>query len=414
MKKAVMYGAGNIGRGFIGQLFSESGYHVVFIDVVKDTVDRLNADGCYPIKVARREGYHEITVHNVSAVNGMDLQSVADEIASADIMATAVGVNILPRITGAVSAGIMKRYESGNHKPLNIIICENLIDANKYFEKLLKEKLPSDLHDWFDKNIGLVEASIGRMVPVMTAEMKGDNPLRVYVEEYDVLPVDKKGFRGTIPEIKNMVPYEPFDFYIQRKLYMHNMAHALTAYLGKYKGYEYIWQACKDPAIKLFTVKALQESSLAMAKEHHEDIMALTNHSDDLLYRFQNPSLGDTVDRVGKDTKRKLSPSDRLAGAAKLCDKNGILPAYICVGMAAGFMFRAEGDAGSDEIIKLVEEQGIDDAITRVCDIAKDSEMHSTIKSYYSLLKQGCDLEIISNIVEITKNKWIKNRKNYI
>jgi mannitol-1-phosphate 5-dehydrogenase len=50
MKKAVMYGAGNIGRGFIGQLFSESGYHVVFIDIADSVVDRLNKDGCYPVK----------------------------------------------------------------------------------------------------------------------------------------------------------------------------------------------------------------------------------------------------------------------------------------------------------------------------------------------------------------------------
>lgn len=366
MKNAVMYGAGNIGRGFIGQLFSQTGYHVIFIDIVQDTVDRLNADSCYPVKIARRDGYEEMTVHNVSAVNGKDFSKTAEVISKADIMATAVGVNILPYIADVVAAGIKKRYDEGNNTPLNIIICENLIDANKYFEKLLKEKLPAQIHDWFDATIGLVEASIGRMVPVMTSEMKGDNPLRVYVEEYDVLPVDKKGFRGEIPYVKNMVPYEPFDFYIQRKLYMHNMAHAMTAYLGKYKGYEYIWQACMDPQIKVLVTKALWESSLAMSKEHGEDMTALSCHSEDLLYRFQNPSLGDTVDRVGKDTKRKLSPDDRLAGAAKLCVKNGILPASVCLGIAAGFLFNAPQDAGSEQVLKTVEENGIDNAITMV------------------------------------------------
>lgn len=414
MKKAVMYGAGNIGRGFIGQLFSQSGYHVVFIDIVKDTVDMLNQDGCYPIRIARKEGYEEMIVDHVSAVNGNDFQETAEVISKADIMATAVGVNVLPYIVDVVTAGIKKRYDAGNHTPLNIIICENLIDANKYFEKLLKEKLPEEIHPWFDETIGLVEASIGRMVPVMTSEMKGDNPLRVYVEEYDVLPVDKKGFRGEIPYVKNMVPYEPFDFYIQRKLYMHNMAHAMTAYLGKYKGYEFIWQACMDPAIKVLVMKALSESSLAMSKEHGEDMTALSCHSEDLLYRFQNPSLGDTVNRVGRDTKRKLSPEDRLVGAAKLCDKNKILPASICLGIAAGFLFEAPQDAGSDQVDQTVQEQGIDNAITMVCDIPKESKLHSMIKDYYIMLKESSSLEMITASVEIIKNKWIKSRIEYI
>ncbi len=414
MKKAVMYGAGNIGRGFIGQLFSESGYNTVFIDIAKETVDRLNEDGCYPVKIARREGYSEIIIKNVQAVYGLDENSVIAQIAEADIMATAVGVNVLPKIAGVVSKGILKRYVCCKDKPLNIIICENLLDANLYFEKLLKERLPTEIYEWFNSNIGLVEASIGRMVPVMTEEMKGDNPLRVYVEEYDVLPVDKKGFRGDIPKIKNMVPYQPFDFYIQRKLYMHNMAHALTAYLGKYKKYNYIWEACSDPVIKVFVLRALTESALAMSYEHKEDIKSLVDHTQDLIFRFQNPSLGDTVDRVGKDTKRKLAYGDRMSGSIDLCIKNGILPINICVGLAAGFIFQSEGDPRSEEIIRLVSEKGIDYVITSLCNIKKESEVFSIIIKFYSLFMQGIDLEIIMEIAENMKNKWIKSKIDYI
>lgn len=414
MKKAVMYGAGNIGRGFIGQLFSESGYHVVFIDIADSVVDRLNKDGCYPVKIARRDGYEEITVKNVSAVNGKNVEMTAETIAAADVMATAVGVNVLPYIAGPIAAGIAKRFEMKNSEPLNIIICENLIGADKFLEKLLKDKLPESMHPWFDENIGLVEASIGRMVPVMTDEMKGDNPLRVYVEEYNVVPVDKKGFKGSIPYVKNMVPYEPFDFYIQRKLYMHNMAHTMTAYLGKYKGYEALWQACEDPSVKVPVTKALLESSMALAQEHSVDMKELICHGEDLLYRFQNPLLGDTVDRVGRDTKRKLSPEDRLAGAAKLCMKNDILPTAICLGIASGFLFRGKDDPGSEQVTKIVEEQGIDNAIEIVCGIEKESTIHSLIKTFYSMLINGESLEIITRKLEIIKNNWVKNRKNYI
>ena len=44
MKKAVQFGAGNIGRGFIGALLSQSGYHVVFADVVDKIIDKINED----------------------------------------------------------------------------------------------------------------------------------------------------------------------------------------------------------------------------------------------------------------------------------------------------------------------------------------------------------------------------------
>ncbi|NLN65817.1 MAG: hypothetical protein GX144_10525 [Clostridiaceae bacterium] len=130
MKKSVVYGAGNIGRGFIGQLFSESGYEVVFIDINQELVDRLNSNGKYPVQILDPRENKEFYVENVRAVNGRCLSVSAEEISNADIMATSVGVNILPEIAKTIAAGLKKRWRDGNTEPLNIIICENLIGAN--------------------------------------------------------------------------------------------------------------------------------------------------------------------------------------------------------------------------------------------------------------------------------------------
>jgi len=330
-----MYGAGNIGRGFIGALLSQSGYTVTFIDIAEPVVDALQTRKQYPVRYVSGAGYEDVWIQNVSAVNGKDLQAVADAIADCDIMATAVGARILPFIVPNIIEGLRKRWQLGKGV-LNMIICENLMDANKVLERLLKAALTEDECVQFDRTVGLVEASIGRMVPVQTEEMKDGDLLRVCVERYGFLPVDKAAFRGEIPEIANMVPFTPFDFYIQRKLYIHNMGHAVCAYLGGLLGKEYIWQAIGVPEIRLIVHNAMLDSAIALSKKHNMPLCDLQAHIADLLGRFANQALGDTCQRVGGDPARKLSPDDRLIGAAKMAAEQGITPSYLAVGAAAG------------------------------------------------------------------------------
>lgn len=203
----------------------------------------------------------------MTAVNGNDQEAASEAIANCDIMATAVGARILKFIVGNIVAGLRKRW-ARDDRPLNIIICENLMDANKVMEGMLKDLLTDEEKKHFDEKVGLVEASIVRMVPVQTEEMKDGDPMRVCVERYGFLPVDKAAFKGEIPEITNMVPFEPFDFYIKRKLYVHNMGHATCAYLGGYEGRKYIYQSIDDPEILNIVQNAMLESALALHKKY--------------------------------------------------------------------------------------------------------------------------------------------------
>ena len=170
MKKFIMYGAGNIGRGFIGKVFSENGFSVGFVDINKEVIGRLNADKEYPVDIVTNDGTEERIIKNVYGIDGTDVNLVAEEIASADIMATAIGVNVLKFIAKPIAQGLKLRFER-NAKPFNIIICENLIGADSYLKGLIKNELP-EYAERIDKEIGFVEASIGRMDPVMTEEKK--------------------------------------------------------------------------------------------------------------------------------------------------------------------------------------------------------------------------------------------------
>ena len=370
MKKAVMYGAGNIGRGFIAQLFSKSGYETALIDVNKTVVEKLNTDRCYPVKIVSAEGISEELVTNVYGVDGTSIDAVADEIASADVMATAVGVNILPRIAGAIAEGVRRRFAKCD-TPLNIIICENLI----------KEKLTEEEIKLFDERIGLVEASIGRMVPIMSEEMQEGNILKVWVEPYCELPVDKNGFKGDIPFVVNMVPFAPFEYFIQKKLFLHNMGHAATAYYGMLAGKKEIADAIAVEHIYEKVRAAMLESAAALSAEHgvpYDDVLAAT---EDLLNRFANPHLHDTVTRVGRDVMRKLAKGDRIIGAALLCEKHGLPYKNIIRVASAATLFPADTDEFAAKLHEMIKEDGISNALSKATGLDAKSDMIKDIVS---------------------------------
>ncbi len=387
MKQALMYGAGNIGRGFIGQLFHMSGYEISYIDVNMAVIDKLNLDGEYPIYITDGDSYREYRVTGVRGVNGRDNEAIAEAMAAADIMATAVGVNILKFIAAPFACGVRRRMEKGIDAPLNVIICENMIEADKYFAGLVKANLTPEECDYFDTHIALVEPSIGRMVPATPKEIAEKNPLAVCVEPYCELPVDKNAFKGEIPDIKNMVPFAPFDFFIRRKLFLHNMSHAMTAYFGALRGYTYIWEAIKDPDVRALVVAALEESSRALNLEYGVPMEELTAFSENLVYRFENKLLGDTIERVGKDTKRKLSVNDRFVGTATLCEKHGVRANHVLAGIAAGLHFAPEGDDSSCEVAADARQNGVLHALSTYCGIGEDTTAAKAVCDYYSVIE---------------------------
>ncbi len=327
-KTAVMIGAGSIGRGFLGQLFYLSSMTTCFIDVNQQVVDLLNEKKQYPLTIATPTGYQKEIISNVYAILGTNLAKTSNVIANCDVLATAVGVNVLPHIAKMIASGINQRTT-----PLNIIICENMLDSGTHLKSLVAPYITNK--EFFEKNIGFIPASVGRMVPVI----KSDNPLEVIVEPYNELQIDSDQIKGILPDIKNVKTFSPFDSMKKRKLFMHNMSHALCAYLGHLKGYEYISDAIRDPLINRIVLKGLHESATAISKAYNISYSDLQEHGRDLVYRYHNTYLKDTVKRVGRDPKRKLHRNDRLVGAALFCLSQDITPTNIIYGIKAALSF---------------------------------------------------------------------------
>ena len=376
--KAVQFGAGNIGRGFTAQLFTESGYEVVFVDVVDEIVRLINDRRSYPIEIVG-DNPQTVTIRNIRAVHGGDREAVAREISDASLVCTAVGVNALQHVAPAIAMGIKLRADGGVPEPLNIIICENLLHASDVLRSYILESLPAGYADYVRRSVGFVESVVSRMVPVMTEEQRQRDRLLVVVEEYKRLPVDRRGFVGEIPEIVGFEPYDNFEAYVERKLFTHNLGHAAAAYLGYLRGHEYIYQAMNDPAVLAVVKAALAETGEALIARHGFTPEEHQEHIDDLLHRFANVALGDTVARVGRDPIRKLGPNDRLVGSAKLAVEYGITPKNVCLATAAALMFDNPDDPAAMELQRMTREEGSYKVFEIVCGIEPDSELAGLI-----------------------------------
>ena len=348
-KRMLQFGAGNIGRSFIGQLFSRSGYEVVFIDINKKLVKELNKKKKYKLVIKRNELPDEIIlIKNVRAIDGGDKEAVIREIVETDIMATAVGKHALHQIVPVITQGLKLRYEKRGKNPLDIIIAENLRNAECYLRKEFKIYLPQEYP--FDELVGLIESSIGKMVPLMKEEDKKKDLVWIYAEPYNTLIVDKKGFKSSLPHVKDLWAVENIKAYVDRKLFIHNLGHSATAYLGYQYNSEmtFIYEALEVPGIYKTVRECMKQSAMALNREYPKDfsLQDLQNNIDNLLFRFQNKSLGDTIFRVGRDLYRKLEKNERLIGPMLLAQRQGTSYNKIKRAFYASLNFKAKDEKG--------------------------------------------------------------------
>lgn len=345
--KLVLFGAGKIGRSFIGQLFSRGGYEVVFIDVFKPVIDELNKRGNYNV-VVKAEKEELLNIKNVRGVLASDEERVIEEIASAGIMGVSVGQNAIPKIIPLLAKGLIKRFEGEDKLPIDIILAENLRDAAEFFHERIKEAVPSEYP--LDQMVGLVETSIGKMVPIMRKKDSEEDILQVFAEPYNTLILDKKAFKNPIPDIEGLAPKDNMKAWVDRKLFIHNLGHAATAYLGYLYDpkFVFLYEALNIPGIYHEVRNTMLQAADLLLKKYPEEftIKSLTDHVDDLLSRFKNVNLGDTIFRVGCDLTRKLSAQDRLAGALHLATELDLPYDKILFALVCGSHFRATDEEG--------------------------------------------------------------------
>ena len=306
--KALHFGGGNIGRGFIGKILAEAGYEVVFADINMTVIDRLNQDHGYTVHVVGEGVDQQETVTNVRGINSGDEAAVTAEISEATLVTTAVGPPVLEILAPLLARSLAARYRAGG-APLNIIACENMVRGSSF----LKEKVLAAAGDdaaLIDANTGFVDCAVDRIVPPVRG---GDaDPLAVTVEVFSEWIVDSTQFKGAVPAIAGMIATDKLMAFIERKLFTLNTGHTALAYFGQLAGKKTVGEAMQDDAVRQAAEAVMKESGAVLIRRYAFDPAAHRAYIDKILKRFANPYLHDDIDRVARQPLRKLGAQERF------------------------------------------------------------------------------------------------------
>ncbi|KAJ4392897.1 hypothetical protein N0V85_006782 [Neurospora sp. IMI 360204] len=373
-KKAVHFGAGNIGRGFVACFLHNSGYEVVFADVNTDLIDSLNASPSYKVIEVGSEGTEEHIITNYRAINSRtNEEELIQEISTAEVVTCSVGPNVLKFIAPVIAKGIDRRSE--DLPPVAVIACENAIGATDTLAEYIKDPKntpPHRLAD-YDKRARFANSAIDRIVPAQDP----DAGLDVKLEKFYEWVVDRTPFKDmSPPDIKGIHWVDKLLPYIERKLYTVNTGHATAAYHGYIRRKSTVYDALQDKDIQEEVKKALENTSHLITQKHGIDEEAQHEYVDKIVKRISNPHLEDAVERVGRAPLRKLSRKERFIGpAAELAEHGKDCSALLDAAEMAFRFQNVEGDEESAELAKIMAKNKPEDVVKQVCGLNENEKL---------------------------------------
>lgn len=379
MLKAIHFGAGKIGRGFIGAVLNEAGYEIIFADVNQDIIDLMNREKEYTVHIMDRE-VSTLKISGISAINSSSAE-MPEVLAAADLVTTAVSMKVLPFVAPIIAGGIVLRRLKGNATPLNIICCENGIRATSALKGYVAEHLDSETIAWMDGKVGFADCSVDRIVPILPLE----NPLDVAVEEFYEWNIEETALTGNLLPISGMNLTGNLEACVEKKLFTLNTGHCTTAFLGMMKGYTYIHEAIEDPEIQEIVKSVMYQSGAVLTRKFGIDPESHSKYVDVIISRFSNPHLKDLVTRVGHDPVRKLGGQLYFAYPMKMAMEYGLPYDRLALAAAAVLHCNNPEDPQSAEIRMTIEAVGPAEAFRKFTGIQDRAAAALVAESYETL-----------------------------
>jgi len=373
-KKAVHFGGGNIGRGFVAEFFHNSGYEVVFVDVMDSIIEALQKQSSYTVTEIGDDGERVFTIDHYRALNSKhEMEKVVHEIATADVVTCAVGPNILKFVAEPVAKAIDARTLDF---PLAVIACENAINATTTWKGFIEPKLSEDSKKNLDKKARFANSAIDRIVPVQDK----DAGLNVKIEKFHEWCVEQTPFEngGKKPDVKGIHYVDDLEPYIERKLFTVNTAHATAAYWGHQRKKEFIHEVLQDAELHEKVRAAVKETASLIVKKHKVDPKEQEEYVESILKRISNPVLKDNVERVGRAPLRKLSRKERFVGPAAQAasgDHGDLSYDALLSSIEQAYMFQdVDGDEESAELAKTINSLSAEEVVSKVNGLDKNNE----------------------------------------
>ncbi|OAX82005.1 mannitol-1-phosphate 5-dehydrogenase [Emergomyces africanus] len=371
-KKAVHFGGGNIGRGFVAEFLHESGYEVVFVDVMDSVIKSLQETPSYTVTEISEEGEQKKVITNYRAINSQhNLDDVIKEISTADVVTCAVGPNILKFIAPPIAKGIDARTLP---KPLAVIACENAIGATDTLHGFIKQNTDESRRSSLLSRAQFANSAIDRIVPTQDP----NSGLNVKIEKFYEWVVEQTPF-GDVghPDIKAIHWVDQLEPYIERKLFTVNTGHATAAYYGYTAGKKTINDALADEKIRSHVNAALAETSTLIVEKHGISPQDQAEYVNTIITRISNPYLEDIVQRVGRAPLRKLSRKERFIGpAAQLAERGQPVGALMgAVSQALRFQ-NVPDDEESFELFNILKNMSAVDATSKLTGLEKDHPLY--------------------------------------
>ncbi|KII89166.1 hypothetical protein PLICRDRAFT_598200 [Plicaturopsis crispa FD-325 SS-3] len=378
-RKALHFGAGNIGRGFIAPLLTRAGFHVTFVDINESVIENLNKNRNYDVHILDNESRVEHVYHVSGRV--ANHPDIVNKFIDLDLVTTSIGVSVLPNIAPVIAEGLKKRaLDAPDRGPMDIVACENMVGATAFLkEQVLKHIDDPRVRTFLDTNVGFANCSVDRIVPPFEVP-RNDQPLDVGVEGFYEWAVDRTALKAHL-NVDGVKLVDRLEAYVERKLYTLNTGHAIIAYLGYLKSHPTVDASLDDPQISETVRGALHESGAALCRKHGFSEAEHHAYIDTILdQRLRNPNIHDEVTRVCRGPKRKLGRHDRLVGPVLMASGYGLPFDHLTKGIAAALLYDYDGDAEAKEVQKLVQQLGLEDALVQLTGLAREGQEGDIVK----------------------------------
>lgn len=380
--KNLHFGAGNIGRGFIGELLNKSNYHVTFVDINENIVNNLKNKETYTIKILDNN-IEEVTVNNFDAINiSTEQERLADYINKVDLITTSIGPNILPIIAKNIAQGLKIKVKSNNTKMMDIIACENMIEGTSFLKNEIFNHLTDEEKIFINKYVGFPNSAVDRIVPAQQHE----DVLLVEVEKFCEWVVEKDKIKldnnKNIEGVNYVNDLAPF---IERKLFTVNTGHAALSYVANYKGIKLVSEGATDEEVRQHFIKVLEETSALLIKKWNFSKEDMDSYREKTIKRFENKLIVDNVTRICRTPIRKLGYNERFIKPIRECVNLNMPYNSLAKTCAYILKFEDNSDEQAVKLQQLLKEKTVKEVILEITEY-NNNELENIVEHTYSSL----------------------------